>query len=78
MSDEGNNILKIEDNFEKQKLLLEQKRIDQEKELKLKELEILKKQAASAQWTVPIVVALSRWYSWYREQLLEQPAKFES
>jgi hypothetical protein len=58
MSDEGNNILKIEDNFEKQKLLLEQKRIDQEKELKLKELEILKKQAASAQWTVPIVVAL--------------------
>jgi hypothetical protein len=58
MSDEGSNILEVEDNLEKQKLLLEQKRIDQEKELKLKELEILKKQAAGAQWTVPIVVAL--------------------
>jgi hypothetical protein len=80
MSDEDNNILKTEDNIEIQKLLLEQKRLEQEKELKLKELEIERKQAARGQWTAPILVALiggiigllSNFWSSYQNRALER------
>jgi hypothetical protein len=47
-----------ESNLDEQRLELEQKRCDQDKELKLKELAILSKQSKGSQWIVPIIVAL--------------------
>jgi hypothetical protein len=58
MPDEESNI-KVDNNLDSQKFLLEQQNLDREKELKLKELENLKKQSIVSQLTVPIVVALT-------------------
>ena len=80
MSDQDHNILKIDDNIEIQKLLLDRQRLEQDKELKLKELEIQAKQAAKVQWTAPIIVAviggfiglLSNFWSSYQNLALER------
>jgi hypothetical protein len=44
--------------IEQQRINLEQQRCDIDKELKLKELDILRKQASKSEWVTPIVVAL--------------------
>ena len=45
-------------NLERQRFELEQKRLDQDKELKLKELAISTKQTIGSQWIIPVSIAI--------------------
>ena len=45
-------------NLERQRLELEQKRLDQDKELRLKELAISTKQTIGSQWIIPVSIAI--------------------
>ena len=47
-----------EQNLDRLRLDLDQRRIDQDKELKLKELELQKTQSLKPQWATPVFVAL--------------------
>jgi hypothetical protein len=47
-----------EENLDRLRLDLDQRRIDQDKELKLKELELQKTQSLKPQWATPVFVAL--------------------